>query len=298
MRWTYSAPTDPPLKRLAIQLIERVSGQRRLRDVYRDNQSFDAFADEGCFFEAALAALGVDLQFDPSSLESVPKTGPVLFVANHPFGVIDGLALARLGRIARPDVKVLAHSGLCQVPASRRNLLPVNFEGTRAAAEVSAQSRRAAVAWLKEGGAVGIFPGGGIATSLKPFKGPAFELPWHAFTAKMIQQSGATVVPIYFAGQNSRLFQVASHVSATLRLSLIFHETTRLMHAPMHVVVGEPIAASDLPLSDTKSAVVQVLRARTLALAQHCPGERRGPIDPNLAFHLKSMTPDKKRKQG
>ena len=183
---------------------------------------------------------------------------------------------------------MLAHKALCQIPASRANLLPIDFDPTREAAQTSAASRRTARAHLRAGGAVGIFPGGGIATSLTAGKGHAYELPWHAFTGQLAQIAGTTVVPIYFEGQNSRLFQRASHMSSTLRLSLIFRETARRIGSTVSVQVGDPISADMLLSVSGKASLVQNLRAQTLALSREGVYGKGHAIDPSIAFQLSS----------
>ena len=145
--------------------------------------------------------------------------------------------------------KVLANDVLCQAPEAAGNLLPVAFAPTREARETNVNSRLAAQSWLRDGHAVGIFPGGGVATSEKPLKGQAVDLPWAPFTAKLLRNSKATVIPIFFTGQNSRLFQLASHLSLTLRLSLVFRETTGAS-APPEVRIGRPVPFSESPIRD------------------------------------------------
>ena len=104
------------------------------------------------------------------------------------------------------------------------------------------KSRAAARAQLERGGAVVVFPAGGVSTAPDRLGlRPAVDARWQPFVAQLIQRSKATVVPIWFGGQNGRLFQIASHVSQTLRLSLIFHEVKARIGAVLPVAVGAPI---------------------------------------------------------
>ena len=225
VRFSYSTADQPRLQRVVIQAIERIGGQRKLKKIYEEHQR-GVKGDEN-FFAAALHLLKMKVEFDAEALARTPAEGPVLFIANHPYGVLDGITLTWLATKVRPDTKVLANDVLCQAPEASENLLPVAFAPTREARETNVRSRLAAQTWLREGHAVGIFPGGGVSTSERPLKGPAVDLPWAPFTAKLLRQSRATVVPVFFVGQNSRLFQLASHLSLTLRLSLVFRETAR-----------------------------------------------------------------------
>ena len=280
-RFSYATPDLPAWKRALIHTVERLGGQRRLKRLYHQVRAGSACGD-GSFFEAAIAALGVDMAVDDAALARIPKTGPVLFIANHPYGVLDGLALTALSLRRRPDVRVMANSALCRIPEAERYLLPIDFAGTEAARQSMLQSRRAARDWLSRGGAVGLFPGGGVATSARAWRGRAEELPWHPFTVKLIQTAGATVVPIHFAGQNSRLFHLASHMSQTLRLSLLFRETYRRMDTALDVSIGEPIPWDRLPAFANRADLLAHLRQVTDRLGEAPATASDGPIPPPL----------------
>jgi len=266
VRFSYSTPDQPVLQRAVIQAIERIGGQRKLKKLYFQHQKSVAAGEN--FFAAALRLLRMTVEFDQAELALTPASGPVLFISNHPYGVLDGITLTWLATHVRPDTKVLANDVLCQAPEASANLLPVAFAPTREARETNVQSRLSAQSWLREGHAVGIFPGGGVSTSERPLKGPAVDLPWAPFTAKLLRMSKATVVPIFFVGQNSRLFQLASHLSLTLRLSLVFRETARRIGTKVKVRVGKPIPFSEIAHIEDRSELVKELRKRTFALAQ------------------------------
>ena len=137
-----------------------------------------------------------------------------MFVANHPYGVLDGIVMAWLVSKVRPDFVVLTHIVLTRAPEAAAFILPVDFSGTEEAEQTNLASRAAARAHLAKGGAVVVFPAGAISTT--PDKlglKPAVDGRWQPFVSQLIQRSKATVVPIWFGGQNSRLFQIASHVS-------------------------------------------------------------------------------------
>lgn len=272
VRFSYSTSDQPLLQRTVIQAIEKMGGQAKLKKLY-DNRNKERLPGES-FFATALRLLRISVDFDRASLDLCPQDGPVLFIANHPYGVLDGISLAWLSTLVRPDTKVLANSVLCQIPEARENLLPVDFAGTRSARETNVRSRLTAQSWLRGGHAIGIFPGGGVSTSERPHKGPAVELPWAPFTAKLIRASRAVVVPVFFVGQNSRVFQLASHISDTLRLSLVFRETARRIGTKLTMRVGKPIPFTEIAHIDDRSELVKELRRRTFALAQ--PGDIKG----------------------
>jgi putative hemolysin len=281
VRFSYSTADQPLIQRAVIQAIEKIGGQRKLKKLYEEHQESVKGGEN--FFDAAVRLLRVDVQFDAAALDLTPKTGPVVFISNHPYGVLDGVILTWLALKVRPDTKVLANSVLCQAPDARDNLLPVDFAETREARETNVRSRLAAQAWLQQGHAIGIFPGGGVSTTERPLKGPAVDLPWAPFTAKLIRPSRATVVPVYFVGQNSRLFQLASHLSLTLRLSLVFRETARRIGTSLKVRVGRPLPFDEIAHLEDRAALVQELRKRTFDLAE------QGDVDgPRRDLHLRT----------
>ena len=272
VRFSYSTADQPVLQRAVIQAIEKIGGQRKLKKLYSQHQRNVKGGEN--FFDSAMRLLRMRVEFDEAALARTPATGPVIFIANHPYGVLDGITLTWLATKVRPDTKVLANDVLCQAPEAAANLLPVAFAPTREARETNVRSRLEAQAWLREGHAIGIFPGGGVSTSEKPLRGPAVDLPWAPFTAKLLRASKATVVPVFFVGQNSRLFQLASHLSLTLRLSLVFRETARRIGSRLKVRVGEPIPFDEIAHIEDRAELVRELRKRTFGLAR--PEDMRG----------------------
>jgi putative hemolysin len=276
VRFSYSRPEQRWFNRTLIRLIERASGQRHLAELYRDWSANPPPGEN--IFSAATRLLCIDIDTPSEAWARIPKHGPVLFIANHPFGVIDGLLMGHLATLARPDTKLLTHSLLCQAPEARDFLLPVDFAGTPKAAQTSALTRRRTVEWLRAGHAVAIFPAGSVSTSQRPFRGPALDAAWHPFVAKLALLPGVTVIPVCFHGQNSRMFQAVSHVHYALRIALLFRETRRLAGTRIAVSVGEPITGTELASLGSRELVVRELRCRTLSL--------RGPElpDPDQAF--------------
>ena len=264
IRFSYSRPEQRWLNRSLVRTIERLSGQPRLERLYRGWAANPPPGEN--LFAAAIRLLEIDVDTMSETWARVPKHGPVLFIANHPFGVIDGLLMGHLATSVRPDSKIITHSLLCQVPEARDFLLPVDFGKTPRAAQTSALTRRRSVEWLQQGHAVAMFPAGSVSTSQNPLRGPALDVAWHPFAAKLALLPGVTTVPVFFHGQNSRLFHLASHVHYALRIALLFRETLRRAGTRMSVSVGEPVSAAELAGIGPREAVVAELRRRTLSL--------------------------------
>ena len=260
---SYAAADDGPLKQAVIQLIERWSGQARVDRIYREVRG--RLRPEDNIWAAAVASLGLTATYSAARLAAVPRHGPLVVVANHPFGVVDGLLLCHLVSMIRSDFKVVAMSTLCRVSEVRDHVLPINFAGTPEAVATSARSRRAARSHLSGGGCLVIFPAGGVSTSRSLF-GRAEDLDWHPFAGRLILGHEAAVLPVRFEGQNSRLFHWVSRFSQTLRLSLLLREAVRRMGTEIDVRVGEIVPFETLRALKDPKALVEHLRAVTYAV--------------------------------
>lgn len=264
--FSYSHPTQSLFRRSLIRTVELLTGQPKLRRLYLDWAIADKRPGEPVF-DAALRRLGIRPRIvsGAANLALLPSTGGLLLVANHPFGVVDGLAIGHLGMRLRQSAHIMTNRVLCHIPEVEPHLLPVDFSPGREARRLTGETRRRAVELLAQGQTVAIFPAGGVATANRPLRGRAVDAPWHPFVGRLATLPGVTTLPVNFSGQNSRLFQLASHLSYPLRIALIFHETRRRMHRPLDIAIGVPIAAQDLRKLD-RDAVATELRRRTMAL--------------------------------
>ena len=169
---------------------------------------------------------------------------------------------------------MLINKDLMKIPEIRPYSLPVDFAETRAAQEANIRMRNDALALLKSGGTVVVFPAGGVATSPSAY-GRAVDLPWKTFTARMITQSRAQVLPVFFEGQCSPLFHVVSRVSLTLRLSLMIREFRRMAGGRLVAHVGEVIPAAELATYKDRLRLMSMLYERVHAMSDMTAAERR-----------------------
>lgn len=266
---TYAAPTDPRLKRWIIHTIEGLSGREKFLPLYRywrDHivpKSAHPYGD-------VLNLVDVKMQVTTKSAATwpppIPNETPLVMIANHPFGIGDGIAiLAMAEQLGRP-FKVLINNQLMRIPEIRPYSLPIDFDETRAAQEINLATRKEALRLLAAGTTIIVFPAGGVATARSMF-GRAVDLPWKLFTARMIQSSKASVLPVWFEGQNGPLFHLASRFSLTLRLSLLVSEFRRFAGSTLTVNIGPLIPFVELKHGGDRKLLTEELHAIVHALA-------------------------------
>jgi len=261
--YAYSAQTRGG--RAMIRTMENLTGRVSL---IKRARGYEHEVSQGRdFWEVIVERYGLSLDIIGGSLARIPRDGPLILIANHPYGILDGLMMGHILSRTRPDFRILAHKIFRKAPDLERVILPISFDETREAVALNLATRKAALSYLGQGGAIGIFPGGTVSTSAKPLSRP-LDPGWRGFTARMIAKSAATVVPVYFDGHNSRLFQLASHLHYTLRMSLLLKEFRARVDTPVRAVIGDPIPRAALApcAGDTKS-LMAFLRQRTYALS-------------------------------
>jgi len=251
--------------RAMIRVMETASGRRRLM---KRAEGYDREVREGrSFWEVMVERYGLSLEVVGGSLGNIPPEGPVVLIANHPYGILDGLMMGHILSRARGDFRILAHRVFRKAEEIDRFVLPVAFDDTRRARALNIQTRKDALRFLAGGGAIGVFPGGTVSTAARPF-GQPMDPGWRGFTARMIAKSEAAVVPVFFDGHNSRLFQVMSHLHTTLRMGMMVKEFGSRVNSSVRVVIGSPIPRPALQrhAQDAK-AMMAFLRKTTYSLS-------------------------------
>jgi|SRR5579871_2507511 len=267
--FSYADPADPRLKRFFIRLIERITGQPYLKWLYEENKAHPVPGES--FWSAAIRKLELKLVYNEDALAAWPKSGPLVIVANHPFGVLDGLIVCEIVSRVREDFRVLTNAVLLRADEVKEFLLPVDFAETEEALKTNLRTRAEAKAHLMKGGCLVVFPAGGVSTTPTIWHKRAIDTEWKNFTARLISQAKAPVAPIYFAGQNSRLFQLASHISMTLRLSLLFKEVHDRIGTEVHLRIGELVPYERLAGINDRQSFMDLLKSITYSLGETVP---------------------------
>ena len=254
---SYVSPADPLWKRVLMRTIENLSGRMRLLPVYA-RWSREIANRPNKMWRTALDLIGTRIVLNATKgWEDDVPAGPLLVIANHPFGIADGIAILSLAeRLGRP-YRILVNADFMRVPELQDVGLPIDFSNSDAARATNIRTRVEARRWLREGGTIVMFPAGGVATAESLF-GVAEELPWKQFAVRLIQHSNATVLPVHFEGQNSRLFHFVSRYSLTLRLALLVSEFRHHIGGTIHASVGAPVPLGGLNASNYLSPIDQL----------------------------------------
>ena len=263
---SYASTFDHPIKSGIISLIELLTGRLTVLRLIRKFEKQGAPTGQG-FWRAALDTMGINLTTPQTQLNRIPKTGPVIIVANHPHGMVDGMIFADLIGRVRSDYRILTRSLLTSIDeVAGSYMIPVPFPHDPDAQRKGVEMRAKAMKHLKAGGVVALFPSGVVAAS-QSFFGPAVEAEWNVFTAKMIRRSGAQVLPMKFPGQNSRAYQIANKLSPMLRQGLLLHEIVYACNKPQGPIVGHPLTQEQIATHDgDPRGFMAWLRSHTLSL--------------------------------
>ena len=266
-RLSYAGTFRNPFKANAIRTIEWLTAKIQLLSLIRSFEKSGA-PFGAPFWPKAIRHMGIRIDTPPEEIARIPATGPVVVVANHPSGLVDGMIMAEMITRVRPDFKILTRSLLTGIPEVEEFMIPVPFPHEDNAREEGLKMRNETLAQLKRGGVIILFPAGKVAMS-ETYFGPAIEAEWNVFTHKIVKSTGATILPIYFPGQNSRSFLIANKLSDTLRQGLLLREIKRALFKPQRPYIGEPIAAEELKKWEgNPRGFLAWLREHTLALGK------------------------------
>lgn len=264
-------------------LCERALAFPSLNQVYERALAFRA---PQWFCERALRSLDVEIGVSAEDVRRIPSAGPLIVVANHPFGGLDGLILTALLQRVRSDVKLLANYMLSNLPEMRETCIFVDPFGGPSATARNCGAIKSAVRWIQHGGVLGVFPAGEVSHfTLR--RGFVTDPPWNDAVARLVRRTHATVLPVFFSGANSRLFQFAGLLHPRLRTAMLPRELLRMRGRSVRVEIGSPIpfsrlsrfVESDGPAGLSRnveaSRLTEYLRIRTYIL-----NGRGGPTTP------------------
>ncbi len=260
------------LLRLLRPAMERLLHFPALNRIYHD---VGPTQTAGEFCRRALAELDIRVNVTDADLARIPRTGPLIVAANHPFGGIDGMILTDLLQRVRPDARLLVNQMLDRLAPMRQACLFVDPFGGPDAARRNLASMRSAMKHVKDGGALAMFPAGEVS-HIRWNQPHATDPAWNTAIARLVQSTGATVIPLFFHGRNSMLFQFAGLLHPRLRTALLPHEILNKKHCEVRVEIGSAIKPQRMAAMEYPAELTAYLRARTYLLAGRAGSSQTG----------------------
>ena len=268
---------DGAVKRSLFRLIEKpvesVLSVSNFNRLYAESLTLP---ESGNYFRRVLDVLNIRYHVSDEDRAKIPTSGPVVVVANHPFGGADGVVLGDLLMGVRGDLRLLGNQLLATIPQLRDQVIAVDAFGGRDAVRSNVAPMKACVRWLKQGGVLGVFPSGTVS-HLKVRDACISDPAWHSNVAALVRRTGATVVPVFFEGRNSMMFQLAGLVHPSLRTALLPKELLKRSHSKLSVFVGRPIGPDKFNRYEDDQTLIDYLRWKTYMLRH-----RTSPIRPRF----------------
>ena len=279
--------------KLLTRLLFGILGMGKANRVY----SLKPRPDGPAFSAEILEDLGVTYEVPEEQLAHIPDEGGFITVSNHHFGAIDGMILNQVVGSRRPDYKILTTFFLSLISNLKDWFIPVDNFATGGAKSVS--GIRAALGHIADGGALGLFPAGEVATWQKGKDKTAVsgkrvveDKPWADNMMKLIRKSGLPVIPIYFDGENSKTFHILGQIHPILRTLRLVREMTGSNGKHVKVRIGQPIPASQIASFDTET-LGKYLRNRCYALEAQClPDFENKPVSEKAEEIVQPVDPD------
>lgn len=216
-------------------------------------------------FQVALESMKVSYATRAGDIRKIPAKGPLVAVANHPFGGIEGVILGALILQVRTDLKILGNFLLKKIDGICDHIIPVDPFDTAGSVSGNLKGLKEALGWVKSGGVLAVFPAGEVASfSLKTRK--VVDPAWSRHVAGIIRHSRAGVLPVFFPGQNSLAFQLLGLLHPRLRTALLPRELVNKSQRRIEPQVGKPIPWRALKKYRSDNALIDYLRLRTYFL--------------------------------
>lgn len=267
-------PAHRALSAIVNPAIERALALDRVTEIYEAVQSRHDDQNRN-FAEKVLDVMNVNVDVNPAELARIPRSGPLLVVANHPFGAVDGLILMAIIHRARPlDAKVMANFILSRIPEFQQTVIAVDPFGTDQSKARNLAPLKEAMRWLKDGHALCAFPAGEVA-HFQLHQRAVVDPQWSDTVSRIAMRTGAAVLPLYFHGRNSQIFQLLGMIHPRLRTAMLARELIKKKRQTIKVRIGHPIPASRIAEFDDERRLIDYLRLRTYLLAAGLHRKRR-----------------------
>jgi len=262
----WSVLTEPPLLRGLPGFAGKFIPMQQARELYQRVRA----APPGFRLEALLAEMKINFEVQLSDLDRIPVKGPLVAVANHPFGVLDGAALAVLLSRARPDVKILTNSMLESIPELHEHCIFVDpfrhSSSSYKSVDKNVKPLKQAMEWLRQGGALAVFPAGEVS-HWNVREAQVTDPSWSDVAARLVRKTGASALPVYFCGHNSARFQLLGLINPRLRTLFLLQEFLQQREKNVRIRIGKAIPSQLIANLEDDEEATEYLRLRTYLLS-------------------------------
>ncbi len=263
--FTFATAEVSRFGQLFIMIMELLTGKLRLKKLY------DEYLSENrppkYFWDDAITKLNLTLKTNFQEGSYIPKKGRLIVIANHAFGVADGLSICSVISKIRQDYKMVTHKVLRQADAVKDKILPIDFNETKEAILTNINTRKEAEKVLLNEGVLVLFPSGRIATKKNLNKyTKADDGDWKQWVSKLILKTKTPVLPIFFDGQNSQWYHIANKLGLTFRYSLCMYELKRKIGDNIYMYFGCLISYDRLAKIGNIKEITNYLRSVTYSL--------------------------------
>lgn len=270
LRQHLQTPLRKGLYHLVGPLVDRALAFHRFRKTYSEMREHyrQHSRDESLYgwLDSVLATMEHRYVTELPKDFELPSKGPLIIVANHPFGLMDPVVLGHFIARHRPDLRILADEKLVNVTELQGHVIKVHSIKGPGARRKNLSALKETIRYLREGGALMIFPAGEVA-HYKPGRGIQ-ESPWSDHLGALVRRTQAAVLPVFFPGNNGMIFQAAGLLNRRLRTGLLMREFLGRKHAPTVLRAGQCIPYSKLKKFEDDQALTRYLRLHTLVLAK------------------------------
>lgn len=239
--------------------IEKLLGLDKIKKAYSENLQG---LDDTEFVNKAIKLVNAKIKLKKKELELIPKSGPVIIVANHPYGGLDGIILYSLLKQVRPDFQIMANSMLKLFPELQDHFLLVDTFNTNSKENITPLKQ--AYRHLQGEGLLAVFPAGEVSR-YEFTKNKVTDKEWNTSVARLARMSGAKIVPMHFSGANSLSFHIAGLIHPILRTMLLPRQMMK-KDRKIHIRIGEPIKSKAIKSFASSEDLCRFLRLKTYLL--------------------------------
>lgn len=264
-----------------------------LKQLEKTYQGLPTCDDEQSFLQQVFDTFNIRYRVTDEELAHIPTEGPLLIVANHPFGAIEGVIMADLLRKIRPDIKIMANHLLKRLPEISELFIAVDPFGGKHSKQKNIAPMKEAIRWLKQGGVLVVFPAGEVS-HYTPTQRKIIDPLWHANIARLIHISQCPVQSLYFHGNNSLLFQLAGIFHPRLRTALLPRELINKANTTIPICISQPLPYKKLKDIGSDTQLMAYLKLRTYMLKnQFSSSQKRQQIAAQWALTQQEIEPAK-----